>query len=58
MAVSEDERSELHYTDETREVEDFGVGVAAVENTGEIEKLCALVYFCPKALFEGFLGIF
>lgn len=57
MAISEYERTELHHTDETREVEDFAVGIPTVEDTGKIKEFCALIDFCPKSLFECFLGV-
>lgn len=52
MAVPEYQRPELHDTDETRQIEDLGVGIATVEDTREIEELCALVYLIPKAFLE------
>lgn len=57
MAISEYERTELHHADETREVEDFAVGIPTVEDTGKIEEFCALVYFCPKSFFQRFLSV-
>lgn len=33
MGVSEDKGSELHDRDEAGEIHDFGVGIAAIENT-------------------------
>ena len=56
VGVAEDEGAELHNADEAREVEDLGVGVAAVHNAREVEELCALVDLGPEALLEGFLG--
>lgn len=56
MGVAEDERPELHDGDEAGEVEDLGVRVPAVENSGEVEELGSLVDFCPESLFEGFFG--
>ena len=57
MGVAENERAEFHDADESREVKDFSVGVAAVQNTREVEELRALVDFSPETLFERFLGI-
>ena len=56
MGVAEDERPELHDGDEAGEVEDLSVRIAAVENSGEVEKLGSLVDFCPESLFESFFG--
>ena len=57
MLITEDERTELHNADEAGEVENFSVGVSAVEDAGEVEKFGPLVDFCPEALLEGFLGV-
>lgn len=57
MRVAEDERAEFHDADESREVKDLSVGVAAVQDTREVEELRALVDFSPETLFERFLGI-
>lgn len=57
MAISEYEGTELHHADETREIEDFSVRVATVEDTGEIEKFCALVDFRPESFFERLFGV-
>lgn len=57
MGVAEDKRTKFHDADESREVKDFSVGVAAVQNTREVEELRALVDFSPETLFERFLGI-
>ena len=56
MLIAEDEGAELHDGDEAGEVEDLGVGVATVENAGEIEELRTLVDLCPKTLFECLFG--
>jgi len=55
MGISENERSEFHDGDETGEIEDFSVGISAINNSRKIEEFCALVYFCPETLFESFL---
>lgn len=52
MSIPEDQRSELHDADETGKIEDLGIGITTVEDTREIEKLCALVYLIPEASFE------
>lgn len=57
MVVSEYERTELHHANETREVEDFAVGIPAIKDTRKIKEFCSLVDFCPKSLFERFLGV-
>lgn len=57
MGVAEHERTEFHDADESREVEDLSVWVAAVQDTGEVEELRALIDFGPETLFERFLGI-
>jgi hypothetical protein len=57
MGVSEYEGPKLHNRDEAGEVHDFGVGVAAVENTGEVEEFGALVDFGPESLLEGLFGV-
>lgn len=51
MRVAEDERAEFHDADESREVKDLSVGVAAVQDTREVEELRALVDFSPETLF-------
>ena len=56
MLIAEDEGAELHDGNEAGEIEDLGVGVATVEDAGEIEELRTLVYLCPKALLECFFG--
>ena len=56
MLITEDKRAELHDGDEAGEVEDFGVGIASVEDTGEVEELSTLVNLGPKALFQRLLG--
>lgn len=57
MAIPEYERTELHHANETREIEDFAVGIATVENARQVEQLCTLVYFRPEPLLECFLGV-
>jgi hypothetical protein len=52
VAVSEDQWPELHDADETRKIEDLGVGISPIENTREIEEFCALVYLIPETSFE------
>ena len=58
MGVAKDEGAELHDRDEAGEVENLGVGVAAVEDAREVEELCALVDLRPEALLEGLFGVF
>ena len=57
MRVTKDKGSELHDADETREVEDFGVGVSTIENAREIEEFCTLINFSPEPLLENLLGV-
>lgn len=52
MAVPKNQRPELHDANETRKIEDLSVGITTIENTREIEELCALVYFIPETFFE------
>jgi hypothetical protein len=54
MSVSKDERTEFHDRDETGKIHDFRIWITAVENTGEVEEFCALIYFCPETCFESF----
>jgi hypothetical protein len=56
MRIAENEGAEFHDGNEASEVEDFGVGVTAIDNTRKVEKFCALVDFCPETLFKGFFG--
>lgn len=56
MSVSEDKRAEFHDRDETGEIHDFCVWIAAIENAGQVEEFCALIYFGPETVFEGFFG--
>jgi hypothetical protein len=56
MCVPEDERAEFHDRDEARKVDDFGIGVAAVNDAREVEELGTLIYFCPETLFQGFFS--
>ena len=58
MRVSEDERTEFHDRNETGEIHDFRVWVTAIENAGEVEEFCTLVYFCPETGFKGFFSSF
>lgn len=58
MRVSEYKRSEFHDGDETGEVQDFGIGVPAIDNARKIKEFCALVDLSPKTLFECFLCSF
>lgn len=55
MRIAKYERAEFHDRDKTGEVEDLGVGISTIEDTGEVEEFCSLVDFCPESLFEGFL---
>lgn len=57
MRVSEDERSELHNADETREVQDLGIRVSTIEDTGKVEELSTLIYLRPETLFEGLFSV-
>lgn len=54
MRISENERSEFHDGDETGEIEDFSIGISAIDNSRKIEEFCALIYFCPETLFKSF----
>lgn len=56
MVVPEDQRSELHGGDEAAHVVDLGIGITAVQDTGEVEELGAIVDLGPETLLEGFLG--
>lgn len=56
VAVAKNERPELHHADEAGKVKDLCVGITPVEDTGEIEQFCALIYLSPEALFNIFLG--
>ena len=58
MGVSENERAEFHDRDETGQIHDFRIWITTIENAGEVEEFCALVYFCPETVFEGFFGGF
>lgn len=58
MGITENEGAEFHDGNEAGEVEDFGVGITAVDDAGKVEKFCPLVNFCPETLFEGFFGGF
>ena len=58
MSISEDERTEFHDGDETREIHNFRVWITTVENARKVEEFCALVYFCPETVFEGFFRSF
>lgn len=51
VGVAPDERAGvLHDGQEAGEVVDFAVGVTAVEDTGKVEKVGALVEFAPKSV--------
>lgn len=52
VCVPEDQRAEFHDRNETRKVDDFGIGVAAVNDAREVKKLSTLIYFGPEALFQ------
>ena len=56
MRVPVNKGTELHDRDEAGEVENFGVGVAAVEHARKVEELSTLVNFCPESLLQSFLG--
>lgn len=56
MRVAEDEGSEFHDGNEAGKVDDLRIGIAAIDDPGEVEELCALVDFCPKTFLEGFFG--
>lgn len=58
MGVAKDEGTEFHDGNEPGQIKDFSVGISPVDNSGEVEKLRALVYFRPKTFFEGFFGDF
>ncbi len=58
MGVAEDEGSKFHDRNETRKIEDLGVRVATIDDSGKIEEFRALVYFCPEAFFEGLFSCF
>ena len=53
MSIAKDERPELHNGNEAREIHDFGVGIATIDDPGEVEELRALVNFCPETFFKG-----
>lgn len=52
MGIAEDKRAELHDGDKTRQVENFGVRIASIEDARKVKKLCALIDFSPEALFQ------
>lgn len=56
MRVAKDQGSKLHHGDKSGEILDFSVWISAIENSREIEELCALIDFGPKPLLEGFFG--
>ena len=56
MSISEDQRAEFHDADEATEVEGFGIGVATVEDTREVEQFCTLINLRPEPLFESLFG--
>jgi len=37
MGIPENQRAKLHDTDETTEIEDFGIGISSVENARKVE---------------------
>ena len=53
MGIAEDKRAELHDGDKTRQVEDFGIRIASIEDARKVKKLCTLINFSPEALFQG-----
>lgn len=57
MCISEDEGAEFHDGNETREIEDFGIGISPIENTGKVEEFGPLVDLRPESLLESFLRI-
>ena len=58
MGVSENEGTEFHDGDETRQQVDLRVGVTAVHDSRQGEQLCSLVDFGPESMFETLLGVF
>ena len=55
MTIPEDERSELHDTNEAGEIQDFCIRIAAIQDTREVEEFGPLVDFRPKSFFQSFL---
>ena len=56
MSIPENQRPKLHHGDEASEILDFGVRIAAVEDSRKIKKLGALIDFGPESFLESLLG--
>jgi len=56
VLITENERAELHDTDEAGEVENLGVRIAAVEYAGKIEQFSTLINLRPETLLERFFS--
>ncbi len=56
MRVTKHEGAELHDGDEAGQVQNFSVGVATIEDTGEVEELGTLVDLGPEALLQSLLS--
>lgn len=57
MRIAENQWTEFHHRDKSREVHNFSVRIATIDNSREIEKLCTLVNFCPEALFQRLFSV-
>src|SRR5687768_13825790 len=58
MRVAPDERSRtLHDGEEAREVVNFSIGVSAVHDTREVEKVGALVQLSPQPPLQSLFGV-
>lgn len=57
MGVAPNERSRvLHDRQEAGQIVHFTVGVAAIDNSGKVEKLGTIVQLAPEAVLQAFLG--
>lgn len=56
MRIPENQRPKLHHRDEASEILDFGVRIAAVEDSRKIKELGALIDFSPEPFLEGLFG--
>ena len=56
MCVAEYEGAEFHHGDETAEILYLLVGVATIEDAGQVKELGTLIDFGPEALLESLFG--
>jgi hypothetical protein len=56
VGIAEHKGSEFHDANESRQVEDFCIGISAIKNARKVKQFGACIYFGPESLFQRFFG--